>query len=846
MTMLWRPNGSLNIATDPCDLPEEKSNGQIYSEAMQRCKNLRLDQKGVIKTRDGSSKINTTPIDQRQITRIIEQSGDRYTFCGEQTIYYAMLDWEVDDDLVDDTVTQFTKTREDYNHIYDWELKYLQGDTETIDDPTHGMWWGRIYKNETEIEDEVSAEEWSGIIYSPYNSTTDSIYCLNGVDRKRIEGSTVYEWGIEAPTAAPSLTSTTDTSVVLLLHMDGNDGENTFTDSGVTTHIVTAHGNANTDTDRYKFSTAGGLFDGTGDYLTIPDHANFDLSDGIWTIDFWYYPTSKVDDRTIYYQGTDASNYAEIYQSVMGSEPNTYLRIKFHFYNAGTAWISLSGPLTGISLNAWHHVAVCENGGLFYLFVDGILVDSDWTSYRLGNYTGTVYIGGDTSNGIVGSLDEFRILKGQAAWTTDFTPPTAAYTNAIPGLTGSYNIKYTYCRKEDTTVVCESNPSPASPTPVTCASNYLSAGWTASDDDQVTHVRIYRTLADGLDYYHDQDIAIGTTSKTITTADSALGSMVEEDHDRPPAGTFVAGPNYNGYIFVIHNNNLYFSKAKQPDYFPTAYYVEVSEPQFPGKCLVLYNGQPYYLSQKEIYLIQGTGYESFFPIPQRAITGTQSRNGAIAIPGTGIFHVGSDGIYLFSGSDRKISQGDFDPIFRGETVNGVPGITSLTNCWIIQFKNKVYFGYTSSGYYYPSNIICFNTESNRCSYYSYGREIRAVCVDEYNDRLLAGDNSGYVWELENKDETTDDSTAISWEVETKNFVLQTRAHFPRWVKYDVDALSATTAQGEIILDGESHQTHTLSEERNTRKRLVAIGNGRRCSFKISGTGPIKIYALESE
>jgi hypothetical protein len=48
-----------------------------------------------------------------------------------------------------------------------------------------------------------------------------------------------------------------------------------------------------------------------------------------------------------------------------------------------------------------------------------------------------------------------------------------------------------------------------------------------------------------------------------------------------------------------------------------------------------------------------------------------------------------------------------------------------------------------------------------------------------------------------------------------------------------------------MLDGAAHQTHTLST-RTAKRRLIATGNGQRCSVKISGTGPVSIYAVEAE
>ena len=54
------------------------------------------------------------------------------------------------------------------------------------------------------------------------------------------------------------------------------------------------------------------------------------------------------------------------------------------------------------------------------------------------------------------------------------------------------------------------------------------------------------------------------------------------------------------------------------------------------------------------------------------------------------------------------------------------------------------------------------------------------------------------------------------------------------------------ATGTITLDGSTLQTHTISSDRDTVRRLITSGNGKRSSVKVSGTGSIEIYAVEFE
>jgi hypothetical protein len=40
--------------------------------------------------------------------------------------------------------------------------------------------------------------------------------------------------------------------------------------------------------------------------------------------------------------------------------------------------------------------------------------------------------------------------------------------------------------------------------------------------------------------------------------------------------------------------------------------------------------------------------------------------------------------------------------------------------------------------------------------------------------------------------------------------------------------------------------HIITGDRVTRRRLMPIANGNRFSIRVTGTGPVEIYAIESE
>ena len=145
MSTFFSPDGSLNVAIDASDLPETGDGNNSQSGAMVRCKNMRTNENGKAKTRDGSAKLNTTAI-ETAIWWIEEQGGSRFSFAGD-----------------------------------------------------------KIYEDESSIATGLTSAQWAAIKYNAFNDTSDNIFALNGTDRKRIESSVVNEWGLEPPTVAPTL-----------------------------------------------------------------------------------------------------------------------------------------------------------------------------------------------------------------------------------------------------------------------------------------------------------------------------------------------------------------------------------------------------------------------------------------------------------------------------------------------------------------------------------------------------------------------------------------------------------------------------------------------------------------
>jgi len=217
-------------------------------------------------------------------------------------------------------------------------------------------------------------------------------------------------------------------NVSLLLNGNGTNGSTTFTDSSSNNHTITANGNAQISTAQSKFGGASMYFDGSGDYLTIADDTSFHVGSGDFTIEFWIYRSTAVDMNIINKRTSSAASVQWLYFQINASgvlrlwatsdNSNWDIANSFNFGN------------TALSTGQWYHIALVRNVQEFATYVNGTKSSNTFTSSAsiTTGGTNTVQIGGDPAfNGgyVNGYIDDFRITKGVARYTSNFTSPTA-------------------------------------------------------------------------------------------------------------------------------------------------------------------------------------------------------------------------------------------------------------------------------------------------------------------------------------------------------------------------------------------------------------------------------------
>ena len=223
-------------------------------------------------------------------------------------------------------------------------------------------------------------------------------------------------------------------SVISLAHFDGTNGDTgPFADqiaarSPGWTRIATG---PQLSTSQKKYGTAALDNQSVGIYNA--DHADWDFGSGDFTLEFWVYFNSLTDPGDGYtvlsFKGTTGGFGPWIVLKVAGA-------IYFRMSTSGSSWVyNVNGNV--LSATTWHHIAMCRSGTSAYGFCDGVQVGSTGSvSGALVSNSAAVTFGsygtgaGANTTQLNGYFDDMRVTKGVARYTSNFTPPTAAFPNS--------------------------------------------------------------------------------------------------------------------------------------------------------------------------------------------------------------------------------------------------------------------------------------------------------------------------------------------------------------------------------------------------------------------------------
>lgn len=171
------------------------------------------------------------------------------------------------------------------------------------------------------------------------------------------------------------------------------------------------------------------FFDGTGDFLTLPDNAALEPGSSDLTWEMWINTTSSTQYATIYSR-TPSTFASGMWSLMINVASATAGDVGLYVGNFNTVSPLLQTTGVNVRDGTWHHIAVVRNGSAWTLYVDGVSRATATWAGTIADIAGGPYIGRDQfyTRDYVGSISNLRILKGTALYTSGFTPPTASLT----------------------------------------------------------------------------------------------------------------------------------------------------------------------------------------------------------------------------------------------------------------------------------------------------------------------------------------------------------------------------------------------------------------------------------
>ena len=175
------------------------------------------------------------------------------------------------------------------------------------------------------------------------------------------------------------------------------------------------------------------LFSGANSYLqSSPNNSATNtlltLGDGNFTVECWLYISSSM-----VFTGINRSR-------LIGTYIDPVYKYKGFAFSLGKNWYTDSSPsifweyrggysemrATMPSTNQWHHIAVVRNGNTQTMYIDGNSV-ANFTYNGSATEVAPLLIGatiGGVEIPFSGNINNIRIVKGVAVYTSNFTPPT--------------------------------------------------------------------------------------------------------------------------------------------------------------------------------------------------------------------------------------------------------------------------------------------------------------------------------------------------------------------------------------------------------------------------------------
>ena len=592
-----------------------------------------------------------------------------------------------------------------------------------------------------------------------FGSFQGQILFARSTSKKKYDGTTVRNWGISGPNAAPTLAAiaadsksfgsfdTADqsnwnadegtnasmtgvTAEALKVTPNSTTGRGTITKTFGSPTDYTAYTGGQTGVDAdpidfYVFITEPNLLES----LTLM----IDVNDGLFKEDYYWFEWKYGEYETIY---LDENEVIQNRYDIEGFERD----------DAGERFTErrYSNPVTTFrpdkqATNGWNHLSIARGK----MFRSGATTGKNWATVKAIRLTFQTTAGSASS---ALGFDELNIIGGSQR-----------------PLTGNY--KYAYCFVRNDGVYQAISPISAFSSEITLKSQgctvTIPTGALSAMDTQVNEIWIYRMGGTMNGFYRisaGTDVTDPVAVSDITSDADAMveNKRMETDNAVPPDSILgIDGPHYDR-IFALTATKLYPSRRLNPDSFGTDQVITICGADETALWIRKTLSGIYVGTTADIYAITGEGDE--YPDGTMNFTKTPLNIGSppisagTAIDGNTVVYLAGDGWRIFNGlTSQPVLMADVNLLYRGQTRHGVSPVNlsgSASRFRAALCKGQLVAivpeGSDTSG---STRIHRYDFQKERWYRHVYLYSLTDV-IREYDGTLIAGDSGGNVFTLD--------------------------------------------------------------------------------------------------
>ena len=331
----------------------------------------------------------------------------RYATDGSSASDMTADDWTTVGDA--GSISTLTFTRSDSNYPYFYAIRVdgvtlIDSTTQNLAYGTNGFYLPMDGNSPIGQDKSGKGNDFTPVNFGGSNSVdkaTGALPILEGA------GGAVANVGVRTDANAANL--------VLALPLVGNKEDVVASINSAQTNVtVTNNGSVPFQTTQSNFYGGSAFFeDSSSDNLTFTNFGSRFEFTGDYTIEAWIYPTdSGAADGSIFVEHDGSSYFA------FNFDPGTQFNI---YNNSGSASWSPSTNLP--PANKWSHIALVRSGSTQTIYVNGNSIATNTASGTHG-YASPTYarIGGGASGALDSYIQDLRVYKGVAKYTSNFIP----------------------------------------------------------------------------------------------------------------------------------------------------------------------------------------------------------------------------------------------------------------------------------------------------------------------------------------------------------------------------------------------------------------------------------------